>query len=953
MSSYTQVGTKALRLSEILKVKVVGQEKESDAPLAASLPSYVAFVPPPTSTNTYANDLSKKDALRIAISSLPGYRSTPTINALQPGIVLPIGYASKVVTNPLLSFTIGSADGLLLTQLMSSSVSAEFKTKVIEYINTHYSGSGTLAALLSRMKKQLTVKQTPSPTEDEAAWIIKHFSRNGLAHLEQELSVEDVNPEMNFDAHPGAPYFVPGAIMKTYAAEILAAAEAALVEMSNMGFTKYKEKCHKDQALRARSVSMLSAKHDVYERSEYFTKTRPFGVTPGHLRMIFACIESSIKPGMNSFLDDEQSFSAYKFSWMNGGAAKMVDWILKKRVPGFYPISWGDDQLWIIVCEDGSVILAGPDVSGMDMKVDDPTTSIFTLWLLQSFSTKPLLLADLTSTAKMKEWLKSPETKLGPKWFTACIFFCNYIAACEMLVAKQHVAFRKKGLLSGVNCTTIVDIVASGRINYAVSKIKVPPDSTLPSVRAYFTSVKKVTDDLGFPLKGDSMDWQVIYGAGGAKVKQRSICSMDGKISPLPKDVMIGIPFLGQRIMMYHLPPEYSKDGPLRWPVPAMDPVKLVGNAILSPPTGGEAGERVAKTSSGYVGRGFNCVVSKDAYDVLHVAYEQRRSMGHGVNTDYAPVEGCPSIPPELKMSRSYPAQAWFAKIYAPPHIQASLSHITLPPADVTDASVEESPPAHDDELDHIGSFAADIVGEESRPLDQPIVADIGPEDMASTIPPPPPIPPRPVKWAKKKEEQVREHAKPTDVAGETSVLQSVADITLSHGQRDVVEDIKSMAADITPDKAVSSSMQRPSLPPIATVAEATQPQEVHLLKLQKEERHARRMLAKAQAARASINQHRLERRSGKGGYYEEAEDSDTEQMYDDQYYEEELKYKEIIRKAMEEDERLHAAVEASLEDEDYTVHETSEQDEPDDDDMYGSIYYNEVVRDLRKQKPP
>lgn len=98
---------------------------------------------------------------------------------------------------------------------------------------------------------------------------------------------------------------------------------------------------------------------------------RQYFVYPFHWVILFSAVNQNISQSMKGFWEDPDSFSAHGFAWQEGGPQRIIDWIRTQvaKGPGIYGIAYSDDQLWVVVCKDGTVYIMCPDINRMDLNL--------------------------------------------------------------------------------------------------------------------------------------------------------------------------------------------------------------------------------------------------------------------------------------------------------------------------------------------------------------------------------------------------------------------------------------------------------------------------------------------------------------------------------------------------------------------------------------------------------
>jgi len=186
---------------------------------------------------------------------------------------------------------------------------------------------------------------------------------------------------------------------------------------------------------------MLKRKDEKMLRSEFQVKVRPYGCQPLPMKLFCQTAVWDLESGLTNFLEDEESYVAYRYSPYYGGAKKLVDHFVKKlKKDGWCFISYGDDQLWAFSIPGGKFILIGPDVASMDMS----TTNHVIVRLLY--------------------WIKRMYPKIKQRTYNRMAVWITLAFHHYMHVGGPYVLKKLNSLISGVPGTTFVNMFSSANI---------------------------------------------------------------------------------------------------------------------------------------------------------------------------------------------------------------------------------------------------------------------------------------------------------------------------------------------------------------------------------------------------------------------------------------------------------------------------------------------------------
>ena len=858
---------------------------------------------------------------------------------------------STIITNPNLSFTIGSSDGTAKSVLVTTTaLSTEEKDRIMKLINDHYLGNGTIAGLVTRIKKQIpfyemqrtsgfkqdvSLPLTPPLSRKVWKFIQDRFTTN-TPHAVLTADLNTLNPEINTDAQAGAPFFNSDSV-EDHAEEIFTFAVSFLERLQANGAAKTWAWIMQPENLPFYTM-ILSAKTEIMERAEYFTKVRPYFVAPAHLRLLFTVLTDAYASKFPSFDPNSENISAFRFTWAKGGAEKLWAWVSRKRKPGIYFKTWGDDQLWIVVCKDGTVFALAPDVSGMDMKINDSHITYYYYWLIQHFCDVPLKLGDLDSPSSLK--LIRNNIHLTNEWFYLAKFFKAYLSMPPVLMWKHFMFQKLVGLASGINATTHVDFIGSCVLCEAVSHEEVPTSANdIESVRAYVGRLTTVATLSGFPLKRESMLIQNLQNH-----TLHDVLDVTTQPTPIPSDVVLALPFLGHTIKKFKVDASLTKDGKgYTLLVPALNPDKIYLGSVYGIPRDLKGPEKESVLMAACIGRGLSCFTDK-AFDYLRDLYARRVSTNttpEGMPEEELGFEGTVSELAEAFKSSHYPPREFFARVFMTTAQRDNLKDIDLH----SEGGIKTGAP-----VEMLNSPITLLPADDEA--DQDLVPELLGQVLRKKPIPPPTLPPRPPKSKpmltiskvteiqpvkakdKAKKEKVPSLPPKTTSATTVKTLATLAEL-IPPRKRDQLELRAEMLAqpneyDKVPD------VERPPQPSAAvSLRQASSQPYLPTVRQEKEKRYQER-LAKKKADRLVMKSLRAQLREYKKGGPVNLNDPFT---YDDEQYSQWEEMEDTKRAQLDEEEH-RAYIKAEAEEEareeamrKYELQEYEQGDEFEDSD--------------------
>nr|UHS71736.1 MAG: RNA-dependent RNA polymerase [Permutotetraviridae sp.] len=228
----------------------------------------------------------------------------------------------------------------------------------------------------------------------------------------------------------------------------------------------------------------LRNKMESYELSKLHQKIRPIYVFPAHLQFLWSAIWQNLADSAIRFDQDPTSSNAHGFSWANGGGQRLYDWILwaSKQPPGLYCIAYSDDNLWVVVCCDGTVYRIDLDAAMLDMS------------LSRRFGTLARLAQDI--------WM---EGKLDKTWTGVATLNAKQAFVTTVVVSNALTFVFADGLRSGVSGTAEFDQIASSAAIGLAKTIVVSPRDLAHATELVSEAVKATKAQLGIEFKEDTI----------------------------------------------------------------------------------------------------------------------------------------------------------------------------------------------------------------------------------------------------------------------------------------------------------------------------------------------------------------------------------------------------------------------------------------------------------------
>nr|UHS71745.1 MAG: RNA-dependent RNA polymerase [Permutotetraviridae sp.] len=528
-------------------------------------------------------------------------------------------------------------------------------------IGLWYYGGGTFRGLLERLRTghglASEIRPDPSVSADEFKFIcsVLPCDRSKLPNLKGRPPTE-VQIAINYLAHAGAPWFDPKVRVYDVIEEIADQAQQLynLAAESYEGLKRYLEKDHPE-----RGLVILKNKRELSKRDKAFTKVRPYYVLPGGLRYLFTCLlepfsdaqqnywQKGVTASVSSEYDKLPSISAFRFSWLHGGAKRILQFVedCKDSGPGLYILTFGDDQFWVIVCKNGEVCISTPDIIAMDMSLGKNTCLCFT-----------------------KKLLYDMQDHIDEVWKRIGILQGQYVFRHPTLVHHAIVMQKDGGVSSGVNGTTHVDMVGSARIAYRAKGV---------------LSECKDSNDATVKLK---KTFEIVERELGMRVKPGT----ETLIVHRPGSNTISLPFLGMTI------DEVDIDG-VKAVVPVPDVPKLMASLFYSSTSKSDS-TRLSALLSKCVGLcASGGYTNKLMYYVCKRVYDFHKNSC--VPVQYFETMGGEDIEEVkaflnhegLTSAKDFPTRRWFLSLYLDiDHPDAESSAVNFEAGDVSGLTEEE-----------------------------------------------------------------------------------------------------------------------------------------------------------------------------------------------------------------------------------------------------------------------
>jgi len=312
--------------------------------------------------------------------------------------------------------------------------------KTMDYIGS----SGSMSGLLNRLVLGLTeAPRVGLHTPSCIRWVnsvlkYKEVSVDYRGKSIAEMIDGDPPPiKFNKNSSAGVPYYCKISEGDTFAVAV----EVATEVLNSIAHGTYNQLM--TELRPSLAGVMLKNKQDYYQIERLGDKIRPYFVYPFHERLLYSAIQTNLKAVRFDEEMDGHSGSAVGFSWNYGGGDKLYNWIISRisMGPGFYPLFYGDDQLWVIVTVYGQVLICTPDFSHMDLS-----------------------LCDEWGQVAYKVWKKSFPL-LDKTWDTILKLNCKRAFVKQVIVESSMCFQFKHGLGSGVPGTTKFDEIASAAAN--------------------------------------------------------------------------------------------------------------------------------------------------------------------------------------------------------------------------------------------------------------------------------------------------------------------------------------------------------------------------------------------------------------------------------------------------------------------------------------------------------
>lgn len=277
------------------------------------------------------------------------------------------------------------------------------------------------------------------------------------------------------------------ATVETYSKQIFARAESYMAELREaQGKTSVVVANFLNNLLHNRPAEVTlqwKRKLDRYLRTDYYKKARTYFVYPAALKFVMLPAARIIRESCVKFDDSDAvrtNGSAYGFSWIGGGAGKLIHWIEDTREGEFRSIFYGDDAIWVMRYKSKLYIMC-PDFTGMDNTISDEIKK-YAISLFAGVSRE--------------------------RWFLQTLL----ILVTTAFNMHAHVAYALvyrflKGMHSGHPSTTVLDNIMSGIASILI-KYKVE-DLIKKGDPLSFNFVDYLKDKLNLRIKASTYGWKV------------------------------------------------------------------------------------------------------------------------------------------------------------------------------------------------------------------------------------------------------------------------------------------------------------------------------------------------------------------------------------------------------------------------------------------------------------
>jgi hypothetical protein len=420
--------------------------------------------------------------------------------------IIKMTYACNVVT----------ADKVVISDLNTTKIfTQEEFDKIVKEIDDHIS---TNNSVLSSVQRLVDKMPKVAPVVDVARYknvleqlplrtMFPDFNEHTRFDLDDEM-FSDINPK----ADAGLPYMsrksTPNA--KCDQLTILEAEAKAhiILDMLNVpdALTNKDSKFRKYMADHPLEFAYrLKRKFERIKRSDFDKKCRVYYVCPFHLKLIFKWVSFHVLSTHQNFLETQndlnQSISAYKFSWADGGARRIMEFIFSRRVEAqrtqkliLSTICFGDDNLYVLSYPDGTIVVWAPDFETMDLRVPSGVGKL----------------------------IRANFNRANPH-FMSNVAFQNAFILLNTHAFKQVVHINAAiwmmkfySLISGVPMTTMYNIYASGmaaqdaRTQVRALNVGSAPKFSSEGFRKLQSDIASVIlKSIGMKIKPDTMQFQV------------------------------------------------------------------------------------------------------------------------------------------------------------------------------------------------------------------------------------------------------------------------------------------------------------------------------------------------------------------------------------------------------------------------------------------------------------
>lgn len=326
--------------------------------------------------------------------------------------------------------------------------------------------NGTRLAAVERLKKYLPKNRFDPPMkwlEEELPLVWESLPLDPAVKVPWEYDIDEEMPIT--DTSAGFPYCIADPSAKWNEDEVLLKSRDDAYHVLTILKTEGLSGVVRDMNARPLFYTcILKPKMEKLLVSKRYEKTRLYWVTPAWYRVLMYPLFNYLQTALQSYSDNPLSVSAYKHSWMYGGAKRLAQHMCAVRqnvdvdAPAGRGVVYGDDASLFLCTPKGWIFEWAPDVSSMDLQFSYGMGLVWHNWFR----------SQLANMAEDSRWWENPKLRLLDDVAKLAVLFSTRGPA--HIDGPLFCSLAGTSLKSGAHGVSLFEIIASGIAVHYVRK---------------------------------------------------------------------------------------------------------------------------------------------------------------------------------------------------------------------------------------------------------------------------------------------------------------------------------------------------------------------------------------------------------------------------------------------------------------------------------------------------